>query len=110
MGDERVRRIAANEAVARQVNERLEDLNEVFSAFIDSFAIICECGDVGCTEQIHLSRADYSQLRSDPTHFAVIPGHELPDTEYVVERRQGYDVVSKREGLPARLAEATDPK
>lgn len=107
--EERVRRIAANEAVARQVNERLEDLNEAFSALTDSFAIICECGDVGCIEQIHLSRADYSRLRSDPTHFAVIPGHEIPDTEHVVERRQAYDVVRKREGPAARLAEATDP-
>jgi hypothetical protein len=107
--EERVRRIAANEAVARQVNERLEDLNEAFSAITDSFAIICECGDVGCIEQIHLSREDYSRLRSDPTHFAVIAGHEIPDTEHVVERRQAYDVVRKREGLPARLAEATDP-
>jgi hypothetical protein len=107
--EERVRRIAANEALARQVNERLEDLNEAFSAITDSFAIICECGDVGCIEQIHLSREDYSRLRSDPTHFAVIAGHEIPDTEHVVERRQAYDVVRKREGLPARLAEATDP-
>ena len=38
--EERVRRIAANEAVARQVNERLEALNEAFSALTDSFAII----------------------------------------------------------------------
>lgn len=107
--DERIRRIAMNEALARQVNERLEDLNEVFSAITDSFAIICECGDANCTQQIHLSRADYSQLRSDATHFAVIAGHELPETEQVVERRQGYDIVRKHEGAPAEFAEATEP-
>jgi hypothetical protein len=46
----------------------------------------------------------------DPAHFAVVPGHEAPEVEEVVARRDGYDVVNKDEGMPRRIAEVTDPR
>ena len=107
--EERVRRVGENEALVRTVNEKLEDLNEAFSTFSNTFAIVCECGDPTCLEQIHLRRDDYESLRSDPTRFAVVPGHEVLETEEVVEHRDGYDVVRKHEGLAANLARATEP-
>jgi len=41
------------------------------------------------------------------TTFAVRPGHAKPDVEDVVASYPAYDVVRKKEGLPARLAEET---
>ena len=57
-----------------------------------------------------MSRAEYERVRSEPHRFAVFPGHELPDVEVVVERRDGYAVVQKNEGAPERIAERTDPR
>jgi hypothetical protein len=108
--DERERRIGLNEAVFRQVNEQLEDVNRAFGTITETIEIICECGNLDCTERILLSVPEYDALRADPTLFAVISGHELDDVEDVVEQREEYDVVRKHDGGPARLARATDPR
>jgi hypothetical protein len=107
--DERTKRLAANEAVFRTVNEKLEDLNEAFSFATSTFSIVCECGDIACVEQIEISEEQYAELRSDPTHFAIVPSHEADGIEELIESRAGYVIVRKREGLPARLARETSP-
>ena len=103
-------RIGLNEAVFREVNERIEDLAETFGMTSEPLDLVCECGDANCVRRIAMSRGEYEQLRSDANHFAVHPGHEIPDVENVVARRKGYDVVSKSEGIPAQIAEQTDPR
>lgn len=110
MDDERARRIGANEALFRAVNERIQDLNEAFGPLAETMTIVCECGDASCTQQIPLSPADYERIRSDPTLFVAVPGHELPDVETVVERGDGYVVVRKHPGEAERVARATDPR
>jgi hypothetical protein len=107
---ERGRRIGLNEAVFREVNERIEDLADEYQLENGPLNIVCECGDPKCVQQIQLTRSDYERVRSDPTHFAVFPGHEVADVEDVVEKGKGYDVVRKKEGSPARIAEKTDPR
>ncbi len=107
--DERTKRVAANEAVFRTLNEKLEALNEAFAMATRTFSIVCECGDIACSEQIELSREDYGRLRSEPTQFAIIHGHQVVGPEDVIERRDRYDIVRKREGLPAELARETAP-
>jgi hypothetical protein len=103
--DERTRRVGENEALFRTVNEKLEDLNEAFATVTDTFTIVCECGEIACTEQITLSHDDYRRLRADPTRFAIIRGHEALESEDVVERHETHYVVRKHEGPAARLAE-----
>jgi hypothetical protein len=107
---ERVRRIGLNEAVFRAVNEEIEGLAERFALTDQALDLICECGDATCAQRIRMSHPDYVGLREDPRTFAVVPGHEVADVEDVVERREGYDVVQKRSGEPAAVAEATDPR
>lgn len=101
-------RVAQNEALFRAVNEKLLDLNFAFSGFTDRFSIVCECGDLACVEEITLTKNDYARLRSEATLFAIIRGHEVPVIEEVVERQEAYDVVRKREGGPAAVAEDAD--
>lgn len=108
--EERQRRLGANEALFRQVNERMRDLNETFATFTSQIDIMCECGSSECSSRISMTPEAYEQIRADPALFAVIPGHEAPDIEYVVEKRNSYDVIRKREGIPARIAEQTDPR
>ena len=109
MSDERTRRVGRNEALFREVNERVEGLARDFGVADEPLELLCECGNAECVERISMSTPEYRELRSDPTRFAVVPGHEEPDVEKVVERRGGYDVVQKVAGEPARLAAETDP-
>ena len=105
----REERIGLNEAVFREVNERIENLAETFDlkAPLD---LICECGDAACDERLSMTRAEYEELRSKSHQFAVHPGHEYPDVESVVARLKGYDIVSKNKGVPMQIAEQTDPR
>lgn len=108
--EDRQRRIGANEALFRQVNERMRDLNETFATFTSRIDLMCECGAADCTRRISMDVQGYEEMRADPTLFAVVPGHEAPDVEYVVARHGEYDVIRKREGIPAQIAEETDPR
>jgi hypothetical protein len=108
--DERARRVGLNEALFRTVNDEVHGLNERFSVVADPVSVVCECGKADCTERLELRANEYEQMRSDPTHFAVKPGHEVPDVEAVIERHGGYLVVEKRPGGPAELARTTDTR
>ncbi len=107
--DERRLRMAANEALFREVNERIEGLNDAFGSVTGDFEIVCECADENCMERIYLSPAAYEAVRSDPTHFAIIRGHVAPSCEFVLERRETYDVVEKVDEA-AVVAEQLDPR
>ena len=103
-------RVGANEAVFRKVNERIEELNESFETFTETFKVVCECGDAECLDQIPITATAYNDVRADAALFIVVPGHADPEVETVVDRDDEYEVVRKREGLPTHIAEATDPR
>jgi hypothetical protein len=107
--DERVRRMSLNEALFREVNERINDVNNGWSLTGD-IEIVCECGDLGCTQLLRLRLAEYEHIRSDPTWFAVVAGHEVAMVEVVIARATGYNVVQKRVGVPADVARVTDQR
>jgi hypothetical protein len=88
-------RVAANQAILRRVNDAMRRPGRD-----DAIAFRCECGRLGCNALIRLSRAEYAALRADPRRFAVIPGHEVPEIEDVVEHRGQYAVVATREAPP----------
>jgi hypothetical protein len=108
--ESREARIGLNEAVFREVNERIEGLAETFELGSHQLDFICECGDGSCVQRIHMSYAEFEKLRSESHQFAVYPGHVAPDVEEVVDRRKGYEIVKKNEGLPKVIAERTDPR
>jgi hypothetical protein len=106
----REERVGLNEAVFREVNERIDALAQTFELGSQPLDLICECGDASCVERIHMTHADFEELRSESHHFAVYPGHVAPDVESVLAQRKGYEIVSKDEGLPKLIAESTDPR
>ena len=108
--EERKARIASNEALFRAVNERIEAMNAAFASVVETFAVVCECGDTDCVEQLEVAVADYERVRADPALFIVVPGHEIPDVETVVERAGGYVVVEKDRGPGRKIAVASDPR
>jgi len=107
---ERQRRLALNEAVFRDVNERIRDTHERFELNPATLDLVCECGQIDCTERLTMSLADYEGVRADPRQFAIVPGHDDEAVEVILARRDTYDLVRKRPGEPAEVAEATDPR
>ncbi len=107
---ERERRIGLNEAVFREVNERIRSIGETFAVVDEQLDLICECGMADCTDRIQVPAAEYEQIRSNPLLFAIVPGHEIDDVDTIVSREKGYDVVQKKAGDPARVAIETDPR
>ena len=103
-------RRALNEAAFRQINERLRSVNESFAPVTGHFSVVCECDDKACIEQIKVAADIYEQVREDATLFIVCPGHEAPKVETVDVVNPRYLIVRKREGEPAAIAEATDPR
>jgi hypothetical protein len=96
----REERLAANESFFREVNEEIERLTEGWA--LESLRdFVCECSDASCTQVVSMTLKEYRGVRAHRHRFAVVPGHELPEIETVVERHQRYLVVEKH----AELAE-----
>ena len=108
--DARETRLAQNEVLFREVNERIES-GAPGGAIQDGhvYEFVCECSNLDCTLRLKLTIAAYESVRRDPAMFLVAPGHELPEIEEVVYRDSGYQAVKKR-GPAAALAAATDPR
>ena len=100
--EDRERRVAANEAVFRELNAQLTGL-----AADEALSLVCECGELSCVAALRMSREDYRRVRADPTTFAIRHGHAKPDVEDVVESYEGYEVVRKHPGPAAELARQT---
>jgi hypothetical protein len=97
---ERERRVGLNEALFRQVNERLEDVNEALGWVGGRMQVVRECGDAMCIERISMTPEEYEELRADPTTFALVAGHDDPTVEKVVARRARCVVVSSTTASP----------
>jgi hypothetical protein len=107
----RAERIGNNENLFREVNARIEEVGEQFGVHeTGDFRIVCECGLDDCTEPIDLTLGEYTAVRENPIRFLLVPGHELPDVERVVEEREGYNVVEKLPGEPAEVAREGYPE
>ena len=88
----REERLARNEVLFRNVNERIIELDGDWHATHD---LICECAYTSCMAVMRMTLAEYRSLRLDPHRFGVLPGHEVLDVEDVIERNDRYLVVEK---------------
>jgi hypothetical protein len=87
-------RAARNEEVFRDVNERIEEGAEQHNVS-DSLPFHCECGASACIETIEIPPARYAAIIQERYHFVVIPGHEEPQIERIVETEGHFLVVEK---------------
>lgn len=116
MSDDGAEKVARNNALFRDANERIE------SAATDAglggndrpVPFICECSDRDCTSIIHLTLDAYRRVRSNPRWFVHAPRHEESRDGLVraLERHDGYVLVEKigRAGeITEALAERRNP-
>ncbi len=102
----REERLAANEELFRQVNERIVELSDAWGGELD---LVCECAQVECTQRVTATLREYELVRRNAHHFVVLPGHEVPHIEDVVDRNDRYLVVEKHVETRAQVEES-DPR
>jgi hypothetical protein len=96
--DERlVERIQQNNATFREANERIRDRADELGANMERIPFLCECPVEDCTEIIHMTMAQYADVRQNPRYFMTAVGHERSEEPVgeVVSRNDGYVVVEK---------------
>lgn len=99
-------RIAHNEVVFREANERIEQVADDHALEARPVPFVCECADTTCVTLVRVTLADYRRVRGNARRFVVAPGHEavLGDEGAVVERHREYLVVEKQ-GRAGEVAE-----
>jgi hypothetical protein len=111
--DARQRRRARNEALFREVNERIVEVSRGLAGYGEDDSLlagfVCECSREDCTEPLEVTHARYEAVRDDPRRFLVLPGHEDATVDRVVERHAGYLVVQKF-GEASEIARERDPR
>jgi hypothetical protein len=110
IGDRQVR-AAQNQALFREVNERIESLNEPFATEPSIGQFVCECADETCSDAIAVTVTEYERVRGDGSRFIVAPAeaHYVPAVERVVEKHERFWVVEKFED-GGRVAARLNPR
>jgi hypothetical protein len=93
---------------------RFRGLNEVTAHLLPRDAdaeieLVCECSDSTCSRLLTMPRSEYDWLRQDPLRFVLLPGHDAPAIENVVERHETYEIVEKHAATHHQVA-AADPR
>jgi hypothetical protein len=74
----------------RAVNDRIRELEGPLSVDCE---FVCECSDEACMHVMWMTVLEYDSARSDPAHFAVLPGHQRPASQSVVRRSKRFVLV-----------------
>ena len=107
--DPRQERLARNEALFREVNERVRAIATVHGRDSHVYEFFCECSNADCTFQLQTTLAEYEAVREHGDRFLIAPQHSLPEIEVVVEKHPEWWVVEKQ-GKAGELVEELDPR
>jgi hypothetical protein len=105
-------RIGKNEALFREVNERIKEVSAANFGFgpKDLCEFVCECSVEECHEPVPMTRLEYEDVRVHAAHFLIAPGHvQSPELERAVAEYERYWVVEKQAGA-RRAAVNEDPR
>ena len=106
--DDRERRLAQNEALFRELNERVETVADRLGGD-GPYEFLCECANADCTFRISLPLSVYESIRADPQQFVVLPLHYTPEVEDLVIEEDTHWVVRKT-GEAGKYVEQLDPR
>jgi hypothetical protein len=92
----REQRIIRNEALFREVNAHIANLEQRLGGEGNLMPLVCECANTGCTTVIEVDPGTFRSLRENARLYLVAPGHEVAG-ETVIGRGAGYLIVEKPE-------------
>ncbi|MGH3072299.1 MAG: hypothetical protein ACRDNB_08535 [Gaiellaceae bacterium] len=107
--DERERRLAQNEALFREVNEKVQAVATTHGDDDHVYEFYCECSNADCTLQVPATIAAYEAVREHPDRFLIFPRHALPDIETVLEETPDWWVIEKT-GEAGSYVSRLDPR
>lgn len=88
-----------NEQLFKAANQHTKQLVErvltIESQTFMPVRFVCECSDSECSRPIELSVEEFKLVHQYRNRFIVIPGHEAPDIEEVMDRHDHYWIVEK---------------
>jgi hypothetical protein len=87
-------RAARNEEIFRGINQRIEQGAEAHHVE-SALPFHCECARRPCVDTIEMTALEYEQVVQQRYRFVVIPGHEDPRIERLVEEHPTFLVVEK---------------
>jgi len=85
MDEERARRLARNEAIARDVNEATGEVAARWHRDDEPIELICECSQESCSERVRVTASEYAEVRAHDARFLVRDEHVREE----IERRVG---------------------
>ena len=107
------RRMAENEMVFREYNERIKKgFDELKSIAKDerqkeymgdddtSLMFYCECSDESCRKRVELKPSRYDKIHKHRNYFVIVRGHEVKSIERVIEDNAAFCIVEKFIALP----------
>jgi hypothetical protein len=104
-------RRAENEALFREINERVSRMRDQAGESLgdadDLLDFLCECARQDCLEKLQMTLTEYERVRSVPTDFVVAPGHQVAEIERILSENERFTVVRK-EGRAAEIARKRD--
>jgi hypothetical protein len=87
-------RLVRNQLLFREVNDRIRELRERFDVQGET-DFLCECSREDCIERVSLAVHEYEGVRSSPTLFVIVPGHEVLEVDQVVDVNERFMLVEK---------------
>lgn len=106
--DAREKRLAQNETLFREVNERVEAVAHQLGPDVP-YEYLCECANADCTFRLEISLSVYEAVCSEARTFVVLPLHYTPEVEDLVVEEDTYWVVRKT-GEAGEYVEQLDPR
>jgi hypothetical protein len=103
-----VAKMARTESAFREVNEAIARTAARFQS--DEADFVCECADPDCANRLTAELADYEDVRAEPTHFLLAPGHGEPEIERVVHETGDYEIVEKFGARVSSIVRRLDPR
>ena len=102
-------RAARNEALFREVNEQVQQLEERLGTAGETAEFLCECADDTCIDKLTVATDIYENVRAHPRRFLIRPGHQRPELEDIISISDEYLIVEKR-GHAGEIVEQADPR
>jgi hypothetical protein len=96
----RAGRMRQNEELMEELNRRMERMLEEIRDEEDDdpdapIAFLCECSHLDCRERIQLEPSRFDRIHRDKDVFILVPGHEIPDVERIVDQERDFLIVRK---------------
>lgn len=102
------RRLAENELIFRQANQKVSQSFAHLKSSVEegkdgdwlpdleaTIHFFCECSDEKCRQRIKLKQSKYEELHQNGSQFVLLPGHNHPKVERVMQSTDDYIVVEK---------------